>query len=67
MKNGEEYIKIDKSTVSLKITKLVLNLDKLFKNDQALSDLGNSLVNQNIDLLIGDIEPALQTSLGNTS
>ena len=64
MKDGEEYIKVDKSIVAVKIVKLTLNFEDLFKTDKALSELGNSLVNQNIDLFIGDIEPSLQKSLG---
>lgn len=64
VKNGEKYIRADRSTVTAKIVKMTMNFDNLFKGDKVLSDLGNSLVNQNIDLLIGDIEPSLQTSLG---
>lgn len=63
LKNGQEYIRIDNSNVVAKITQIKLNFENLFPNDQVLSNLGNSLVNQNIDLFVRDIEPALQRSL----
>lgn len=64
MKDGEQYIKADRSSVAVKIVTMVINFEDLFKNDKVLSDLGNSVVNENIGLLIEDIEPVIQRSLG---
>lgn len=64
MKNGREYVRIDKTDVFVKIPKMKLHFENLFPNDKVLSDLGNNLVNQNIDMFLKDIEPALQKSLG---
>lgn len=63
MKNGEEYLKIDKCDLVIKIETLRLKFDNLFNGDKVLGDLGNQLVNQNIDLFTKDIEPSLQRSL----
>jgi Haemolymph juvenile hormone binding protein (JHBP) len=63
LKNGIEYLRIDKSDVVVKIPQLKLHFENLFPNDNVLSNLGNSLVNQNIDMFVRDIEPALQKSL----
>lgn len=62
-KNGQQYLRIDKAQVGVKIISLKLNFENLFNGDRVLSDLGNTLVNQNIDMFIRDIEPALQKSL----
>lgn len=63
LKDGEEYVNVDKCKVDVKIVELKMNFEQLFKNDKVLSDLGNSLVNQNVDLFIKDVEPSLETSL----
>lgn len=64
VKDGEEYVKVDNCKVNVKIVELQMNFEQLFKRDKVLSDLGNSLVNQNVDLFIKDVEPSLETSLG---
>lgn len=56
-------MKADKADVTVKIVKIKFHFDNLFSGDKALGDLGNTLVNQNTDLFIQDIEPALQNSL----
>lgn len=64
IKNGEEYVRVDSCKVNVKIVEMKMNFEGLFKNDKVLSDLGNSLVNQNVDLFIKDVEPSLESSLG---
>lgn len=64
IKDGEEYIRPDKADVRLKIVKLHFHFNNLFNGDKTLGDLGNQLVNDNIDLFLADIEPSLQASLG---
>lgn len=66
-KNGQQFLRVDKCQVGVKIVSLKLNFENLFRGDKVLSDLGNSLVNQNIDMFIRDIEPALQKSLCKSS
>lgn len=63
LKGGQEYIKVDKSTVIVKIVQMKLHFDNLFRGDKVLSDLGNQLINQNIQMFIKDVEPAQQRSL----
>lgn len=64
LKNGEEYLRFYKSDVAVKIKTLKIQFENLFPNDHVLNDLGNSVINENIDLFVKDIEPALQKSLG---
>lgn len=64
IKDGEEYVKVDKTEVPVKIVDLKLNFENLFPNDKNLNEVGNQLVNDNIDMFISDVEPALQRSLG---
>lgn len=63
LRNGIEYVKADRADVTVKIVSLKLHFDNLFNGDRVLGDLGNSLINQNIDLFLRDIEPSLQRSL----
>jgi len=63
IKNGVEYLKIDKVVVNLKLGKVVVNLENLFNVDKTLGNLGNELVNQNIQLLIDDVQPPIEQSL----
>lgn len=64
MKDGQEYVKADKADAAVKIVKMTMNFQNLFNGDKVLGDLGNSLINQNIDLFLRDIVPSLQRSLG---
>lgn len=64
VRGGQEYVKIDSAKVNVKILNMKLNFENLFNGDRVLGDLGNSLVNENIDMFIKDIEPSLETSLG---
>lgn len=63
VKNGEEYLKVDNCKVDVKIVKMKMKFENLFKTDKVLNDLGNQLVNQNVDMFIKEIEPYLQKSL----
>lgn len=65
MKNDVEYIKVNKCEVKIKINSLKMNFENLFPKDKNLNEAGNTLVNENVDLFIKDIEPALEVSLGN--
>lgn len=56
-------MKVDKILSRVKVVNMRLHFDNLFNGDKTLGDLGNSLINQNIDMFIGDIEAVLQKSL----
>lgn len=64
IKNGQEYVKVNKCEIKIKINQLKMNFENLFPNDKALNEVGNTLVNENVDLFIQDVEPALEISLG---
>lgn len=63
-KNGQEYVKADNMDLNIKIPKIKFHFDNLFNGDKALGDLGNTLVNQNTDLFVPDIEAAVKQTLG---
>jgi flagellar motor switch protein FliG len=62
-KNGVEYLKIDQTDVAVKIGSMNFNFENLFNGDKVLGELGNRLVNENIDLFLNDVEPAVKNSL----
>jgi len=61
--DGAEYLKIVSGGISYRPGKVKIYFDNLFNGDKALSDLGNRLVNDNIDLFINDIKPAIEQSI----
>lgn len=63
IKNGQEFMKIDNCAVKLKFARVPIYLDELFKGNKELSATGNEILNQNIDLLLEDIIPAVERSL----
>ncbi|CRK99074.1 CLUMA_CG011933, isoform A [Clunio marinus] len=63
IKDGEEFVKADNCVVAVKLEDLQLNFSDLFNGNKVLSDVGNQLINDNIDLFIRDIEPSLEKSL----
>jgi len=62
-RDRQEYIKADQILSRVKIVNMRLHFDNLFNSDRTLGDLGNSLINQNIDMFVNDIEAVLQKSL----
>lgn len=63
LRNGEEYLKMNKCALKVKINSMKMNFENLFPNDQRLNEVGNNLINENVQLFLEDIEPALEVSL----
>ena len=63
LRNGEEYLKMNKCALKVKINSMKMNFENLFPNDDRLNDVGNTLINENVQLFLEDIEPALEMSL----
>lgn len=64
IKNGEEYMKFDKVQAQLKMSGFKITIKDLFKGDKVLNDVTNAIINQNIGNFITDIEPRIQSSIG---
>jgi hypothetical protein len=63
LRNGKEYFKVENSAVKMKFTAVPIYLDNLFNGNKELSETGNKALNENIDLLLDDIIPAVEQSL----
>lgn len=63
MKNGVEYIKIDDVKLQVKPASIKVRYENLFNGQKALEDVGNEYINQNIDLISGDIIPQVEQGM----
>lgn len=61
-KNGVEYKNITRVPANVKINNLVLKIHDLFK-DKVLNDVGERLVNQNLDMFMPEIEKSVSNSI----
>ncbi|CAG9805491.1 unnamed protein product [Chironomus riparius] len=61
-RDGVEYKNVTKVPAIVKIDKLVLKIHDLFK-DKVLNDVGERLVNQNLDMFLPEIEKSVSNSL----
>lgn len=64
MKGNEEYVKFSEAPTLIKLGKLQIKMQDLFKGDKVLSEVGDAIINQNIDNFIVEIEPKVQQSIG---
>lgn len=65
IKDGQEFAKIDSCTVRTKVKTVKIQLDNLFNGDRVLGELGNRLINENVDLLKPDFIPTFERSFAN--
>lgn len=63
MKDNQEYLKFDKIRIRLHIGKTKIKFENLFSNDPILRQISNDIVNDNSELFINEIKPALENSL----
>jgi len=47
----------------IKPGRVVLHFDNLFNGDKTLGELGNRLVNENVQLFIDDVKPPIEQSI----
>ena len=62
-KNGVEYLKIVSCDIKIKSAKVRVYFYDLFKGNKALETTSNEVINQNIDLFVGDIYPTIEQVL----
>ncbi|XP_070493725.1 uncharacterized protein [Chironomus tepperi] len=65
LKNDVEYLKIDKTSLSIKSAQVKVYFDNLFNGQKSLEEAANDVVNQNIDIIKGDVFPVIEQSIGN--
>lgn len=63
VQNGIEFLKIDSTQVSIKAAQLRTYFDNLFNGQKALEQTANEVVNQNIDIIKGDVFPIVEQNL----
>jgi len=63
MKEGREYIKTDKVDIDIRLGKVQLKFEDLFKGDKTLSAVGNELINQNSQTFIDEIRPTIEKNI----
>ena len=51
--------------MSIKSANLKVYFDNLFNGQKALEEAANEVVNQNIDIIKGDVFPVIEQSIGN--
>lgn len=61
--DGKEYLHFDKLNIKLTVGNTRFKLDNLFNGNPALGTLANDVINQNSDLFIEEIKPALEKSM----
>ena len=60
-----EYLKIDSAQLIIKSTDLRVYFDNLFNGQKALEKAANEVINQNIDVIKGDVFPLIEQRLSN--
>jgi hypothetical protein len=61
VRNGVEYLNIDSCEVRIKAAKLKVYFDNLFNGQKALERTANDVINQNIELITGEVYPIIET------
>lgn len=60
MKNHQEHLKWEKSSISLEVGNSHVILEKLFGNHSDIQDKTNKVINENIETIISDLQPVIQ-------
>jgi len=56
-------LKIDNAAITVQLDKLKIHYSNLFNGDKTLGEVGNRLINENVDLFINDVKPAVEQSI----
>lgn len=63
LKQGVEYLKIDDVKFSLKYSKIRVRFDNLFNGNKQLENVANDVINQNIQLIEGNVIPQIEKEM----
>jgi len=61
-KNGAEYLKINKVDTKMKLSKINMYFEDLFKNDKELTKVANNAINENSEMFINDALPVFEAT-----
>ena len=64
VKDDEEFIKFSDVQTQVKLGMIKISVEDIFQGDKVLSEVGDTIINQNIHNFISEIEPKIQSSLG---
>uniref|UniRef100_A0A336M337 CSON008823 protein n=1 Tax=Culicoides sonorensis TaxID=179676 RepID=A0A336M337_CULSO len=62
-KDGQTYMKFEKFLFKIQVASSKIKLDNLFNGDPTLGQIGNTFINDNIDLFLSEVTPGLENSL----
>lgn len=62
--DGKEYVQFHPIQVKLRFDKGKFNLKNLFNGDPTLGKIGNSAINEDPHVLLDEVKPAFEESLG---
>lgn len=62
-KNGVQYIKFDESQVKLASGPMHVRFENLFNGQKALEDVANNVINQNSEMMKGEVFPPIEKQL----
>lgn len=62
-RNDDKYVKMESCNVAVKVNSIKLYMENLFKDEKALNDVANQIINQNTELFVPELEESLRKSL----
>uniref|UniRef100_A0A1B0EV46 Uncharacterized protein n=1 Tax=Lutzomyia longipalpis TaxID=7200 RepID=A0A1B0EV46_LUTLO len=62
-KNNKEYVKVENSKLFFNTTRLHMDFENLFNGDRALSDNMNQFLNENWNVILTELKPALTDAI----
>uniref|UniRef100_A0A1B0DRJ4 Uncharacterized protein n=2 Tax=Phlebotomus papatasi TaxID=29031 RepID=A0A1B0DRJ4_PHLPP len=62
-KNNKEYVQVDNSKLFFNTTRLHMYFENLFNGDKSLSENMNQFLNQNWNVLLTELKPALTEAM----
>jgi len=62
-KNGAEYFKANNVDIQIRLVRITMKFENLFNDDETLNKVANELINQNTDMFIDDVKPAVEKSI----
>jgi len=64
--DGQTFLQFDRFQVKLNVGSSKIYLDNLFNGDPTLGQIGNTFINDNIELFLSEVQPGLEKSLAET-
>lgn len=62
-KSGVEYLRVDDVKVDVRPSSVRVRFDNLFNGNKQLEEVGNDVINQNVDLITKDVIPQVEQGI----